>query len=347
MSSGLNLKIHPALDIGLKVPFTAGLCPQPVRSLAAMFLENIRLKLRYIGWPYLRLWLLLHGGLIAAGALLVWQWPLVDLSDSLGVFFGTILLAFLAISWGLKRAFTFIKQPIKKPGAWVFLVFFYTFLTFTFAISTVPRYVAAQFGRQQRLSRLAYLPQFPPARYYRAGTALLDTLHQVASATTYMSGGKSSHRYFQLAIVCPAVSHLPASPIGTAPVWVGFYYRADTSAIQFINDYWPAYQHFIAQRKLLFQREFERPCYYFERQSSGQIALALQEALPVAADSAVVLRPVYTPFGKRASGIITVWLWSQSVGNGLLLVTLLALPLDPLRRQQLLATKPVLFPPIS
>lgn len=312
-----------------------------------MFLENSYLKLRYIGWPYLRLWLLLHGGLAAAGAMLVWQWPLVDLSDNLAGFFGVIVFTLLAIKWGLKRAFTLIEHPKQKPGNQDFLLFFCTFSTLIFAVITVPRYVVAQLGRQQRLSKLAYLPQFPPARYYRTGTALLDTLHRVASATTYMSGGKSSHRYFQLAIVCPAVSHLPASPAGIAPVWVGFYYRADTSAIQFINDYWPAYQHFIARQKHLFQREFERPCYYFERQYSGQIALALQEALPVTADSAVVLRPVYTPFGKRASGITTVWLWSQSVGNGLLLVTLLALPLDPLRRQQLLATEPVLFPPIS
>ena len=292
-----------------------------------MFSESLRLKLQFIGWPYLRLWLLLHGGLATLGALLAWQWPSLNFSDSLFYYFGVITLAALIIFWKLKYAIAFIKQSAKEKGNEGFLFFTLTLFAFASAIATVPQYIVVQFGRMQLLPTLASLPRYPPARYYQARTVLLDTLHRATSPSTYMSGGKASHRYFQLAIVCPVAEHLPSSVTDAAPVWVGFYYRADTTALPFINDYWRGYQHFIAHQQALFRSELQRPCCYFERQYSAQVAQAFQEALPTAAGSSVVLQPVYTPFENRASSILSFWLWAE--GTSLLLLALLIHLLDP------------------
>lgn len=313
--------------------------PAPAaRSFAAMPSLDLDLKLRYLGWPLLRWWALLHIGLAGVGALLAWQWPAIELPDASVLLPVALVLVILFVRSVLNRP----PEPASKPAAksidWEIVPVLLVCLTFCSAVCTVPAYVLAQLGRRQHLPTLAALPQYPPARYYQASTTLLDTLHRVAAPTTFLID-KNTYRRFQLVIACPAVSQLPAPTAGVAPVWVAYDYQADTRAQEGpVDAYWPSYQRFLAQHQAQFRREFERPCYYFERQAGGQLADAFYRALP-AADSLVLVRPVYTPFAARASGLVPYWLWPQGIGNGLLLLCLLVMPLDPLYRQRLLAAK--------
>ena len=192
-----------------------------------MFLENLRLKLRYILWPYGRALGLLALAVAGVNAALFACLPLFEPPHWLWVFVGPLVLAGLVI-WRLWGSFRLIRAVKLGRTDLREVAIVVAFGTLAFTAGVIPFLAKATCSRPRRLVSIASLPAAPPARYYLVPRLQADTRHVGWMEEQETRKGTT---YFRLFAACPvwvdtARQHEPA-------LWLGFRYA---TSVQALND---------------------------------------------------------------------------------------------------------------
>ncbi|MGI4873909.1 MAG: rhomboid family intramembrane serine protease [Janthinobacterium lividum] len=308
-----------------------------------MFGENLRFKLHYILWPYLRVLALLLVVMALLGAALATWLPVAELPGGVWGFVGPALLAAVVV---LLALWPYLRVVAKKSVGYYFttreLLTVVAVVTFAFAVGTVPGYVAATLEPLQPLHSLADLPAHPASRYYKVDQLQLDGQNMGVEQQSELAGRHDEYLDFRLFIACP-VAGIPASAGQAAvPAWLGFTYRDETSSRNSDAEKEAAYHRFVAATENTLPTDAAKPFYYLERCLDAQQVAAFRTAAShsaryqASAGPPVLLLPVYTPFARRAHHAARVFWWAEALGNGLFVLLLLVLPLDAERQQALL-----------
>lgn len=311
-----------------------------------MFAENLRLKLRYILWPYARV---LSGVLVGSALFhtaLFKALPQYEPPDWLWTFVGPIVGCLLLVALLLWPNFRLIKEKQLGRGSLGQLLAIVALGTFVLSWSSLGHYLHAMLSPLEQLPTLTQLNQHPPARYYQPQQLLLDTLRIGVEQQSAITGKNNEHLNFTLLVACPAVASI-ADTSAVVPAWLGFRYTHEMSSSASLAEKEAAYKEFLRTTEQQFNLDKARPFVYLERSPNDDTRLGLRAAAiksaryRVGAEPPLILLPVYTPFAERGSTAWRVFLWSSAIGNSFFLLLLLVLPLDETRRQELLAGQPI------
>ncbi|RZK21460.1 MAG: hypothetical protein EOO56_11295, partial [Hymenobacter sp.] len=306
-----------------------------------MFQETLRLKLRYILWPYTRVLLALVAGAALFHVALFKALPQYEPPDWLWTFVGPLVGGLLVVLLALWPNFRLIKEKQAGKGSLGQLLAIVALAIFALTWSSGGHYLRAMLSPLQPLPTLAELSRYAPTRYYQVQWLRLDTLHAGNGFRSEITGRNSEHLYFNLFIACPAAPS--ADSTAAVPAWVGFCYTHEMSSRASPAEKRMALHAFLVTSSHQFNLDNARPCAYLARSPNDNERAGLREAAThstryrAAAEPPLILLPVYEPFAQRGRTAGRTFWWSLGIGNGLFLLLLLALPLDEVRRQALLA----------
>ncbi|MGI4740359.1 MAG: rhomboid family intramembrane serine protease [Janthinobacterium lividum] len=310
-----------------------------------MFSENLRLKLRYIGWPYVQVLLGLLAGSALFHAALFTGLPQYEPPDWLWTFVGPIAGCLLLLALILWPNFRIIKEKQAGRGSLGQLLFIVALVVFVLAWSSIGHYLRAVLSPLQQVTTLAEINRHPPARYYQVQQLLLDSPRIGIEQQASITGKHNEHLDFTLFIACPVA--VGADTTAAVPAWLGFRYTHEMSSRASQAEKAAAYREFLRTSEQQFNQDKVRPLTYLERSANDDKRVGLRTAATrstryrAGAEPPMVLLPVYRPFAQRGDSALHTLLWSMAIGNGLFLLLLLVLPLDEARKQELLAGQPI------
>lgn len=310
-----------------------------------MFSENLRLKLHYIGWPYVRVLLGVLAGTALSHLALFKGRPQYEPPELLWMFILPLVGSPLLVLLALWPNFRLIKGNRPDKGSLGLLLAIVAGGIFMLVWGSMGFYLRAALSPLEQLPTLAAISHHPPARYYQVRQVQLDALHIGIEQQSEITGRTGNRLNFTLFIACPMAAG--ADSTAAVPAWLGFRYMHEMSSHASKDEKKAAYNAFFDTTKQQFSRDVARPFVYLERSPNNYERAGLREAAirspryRVGTEPPLLLLPVYEPFAQRSNTALHTFLWSMAIGNGLFLVLLLGLPLDEARRQELLMGQPI------
>lgn len=310
-----------------------------------MFSENLRLKLRYILGPYVRVLL----GVLASTALfhiaLFKGLPQCEPPELLWLFIGPMVGSPLLVLLALWPNFRIIKKNRPDKGSLGLSLAFVAVGIFALVWGSMGYYLRAALSPLEQLPTLAAISRHPSARYYQVRQIQLDTLHIGIEQQAEITGRTGNRLNFTLFIACPMAA--AADSTTTVPAWLGFRYTHEMSSRASQAEKLATYRAFFDTTEQQFNQDRARPFVYLERSPNDYGRAGLREAAirspryRAGPEPPLLLLPVYKPFAQRGDTALHILVWSMAIGNGLFLLLLLGLPLDEARRQELLMGQPI------
>lgn len=298
-----------------------------------MFLENLRLKLRHILWPYVRTLLLLALVVAGVNALLFFYLPLFEPPYWLWVIVGPMVLAALLV-WQLWGSFQLVSSVQLGRSNLREVVVVVAFGTLAFAAGLLPSLIKRMVSPLCRLASIRQLPSALPARYYQVPHLLVDTQRAGWHETQATRKGVT---YFRLFAACPvwADTARRASP---PFAWVGFQYVTSYSYTDDVMAETATRNRFRQACKLALPGENTRYFDHLERcPSTGQrtsLCQAVQDSPSYheASQPPLLLLPVATSLPAEARQQLQELQIIQLIGNGLFLLLIILSPLNERRK---------------
>ncbi|NML66169.1 rhomboid family intramembrane serine protease [Hymenobacter sp. RP-2-7] len=302
-----------------------------------MFWQSLRLKLRYIGWPYLRVWVVFVA--VAAGlhAALAWLLPTTEPPEWLWIWAGPGVGCLLLVLLLLWPGFRLVRDGRNGSNLGQLLVVVAA-ATLAFAWGSLA------FGLRAALSPLRPVATLTeaaalPARYYQVRQVNLDTARIGVEQRAEVTGRNNETLSLSVYVACPAAA---AGRPATIPAWLGWHYSRAIQNRLPDQQKEAAYREFLQYCARQFVRDQQRPFTYLERcpndgNRRGLLAAASRSPRYAAGTPPLLLLPRYEPFGQDTREPKQFFKWSQLLGNGVFLLLLLVLPLHPERRAQVLA----------
>lgn len=269
-----------------------------------MLLENLRLKLRYIFWPYLRVLLLTIAGAACVSALLTVALPQVEPPEWLMLWLSPAIVALALVTLVLWPHFRLLLErngPRRRfeKGNLRDLLVITAAVTLACAWGSTSYFVQARVGSLRRLPTLASVADYPSARYYQAPDLALDSLHMGVEFQTESTGKHNDYLKLKLLIACP---------VGTtvaAPAWVGFAYsdQIKRSASPSIQE--AAYQKLVQASKQAFHSDKIKLIRYLKRAPNNDERTELERAASrsvryhAGAGQLLILLPERKAFAQR------------------------------------------------
>ena len=301
-----------------------------------MSLENLRLKLRYILWPYVRTWLLLNLAVAGANAILFFYLPLFEPPYWLWVIVGPVVLAALLI-WQLWGSFRLVGSVQLGRSSLREIVVAVTFGTLAFAAGLLPSLIKLTASPVCRLASLRQLPGAAHARYYQVPHLLADTQRAGWQEVQETHKGIT---YFRLFAACPVwgdTARQSVPPIA----WMGFQYVTSYSSTDNAMAEAAARNRFRLTCKLALTDENTRYFDHLERCPNTAQRTSLRQAVQSspsyheADQPPLLLLPVATSLPAEAHQHLQEFKAMQLIGNSLLLLLMLVSPVSELRKLEL------------
>jgi rhomboid protease GluP len=307
---------------------------------ATVFIENLRLKLRYILWPYLKVLVLFMVGTAVFHTALFSIWPTAEPVDWLWTFVGPLVGCGALLALVLWPNFRLVKD--YRRGNLGELFFLVALATMVCSWGGIGHYLRAALSPLRPLATLAELSTSPASRYYQVRQVTLDSTHIGIEQQAEVTGKNNEHLNFRLWIACPVTGQAQA-----VPAWLGFTYSYQMSSRATQTEKEAAYREFLRTSEQRFNHDRWQPFTYLERSANNEMRQGLRAAAShspryqAGTEPPVILLPVHTPFAERGKDAWQVIRWSAIVGNGLFLLLVLVVPLKEVRKLELLAGQPI------